>query len=141
MPFTAFTYGDPAVSPATLNIGGSGGTGGFVFMNWNTGNALPVPIGTVLAGGTVGVAYSGETFVAQGGNSPYTFSLLSGGLPSGLSLNSSTGVVSGTPLSTGTSTFTIQVTDSASHTGSQTFSMTISAASGGGGGGSYTFIN
>jgi len=64
-----------------------------------------------LASGTVGVAYS-QTLTATGGMTPYTWSILSGGLPAGLTLNTSTGVISGTPTMPGTSNFTARVTDS-----------------------------
>lgn len=61
--------------------------------------------------GTVGFSYS-LTLSASGGQSPYTWSLISGALPSGLSLNPSTGVLSGVPTASGTSNFTVQATDS-----------------------------
>lgn len=50
-------------------------------------------------------------FAATGGISPYTWSLLSGRLPTGLTLNTQNGVVSGTPSKPGKYTFTILVTD------------------------------
>src|ERR1039458_1221903 len=56
---------------------------------------IPVPVAQQLKGGTIGIAYS-ETISAQGGTSPYTFALTSGSLPTGTSLNTSTGVISGT---------------------------------------------
>jgi hypothetical protein len=59
----------------------------------------------------VGVAYS-HTCPATGGTAPYTYSLLAGTLPTGLSLNAATGEISGTPTTKQTRTFTIQVTDS-----------------------------
>ncbi|HXG65578.1 MAG TPA: Ig domain-containing protein [Blastocatellia bacterium] len=65
---------------------------------------------TSLPGGTVGVSYS-ATLAATGGVAPYTWSVISGSLPAGLSLNSSTGVISGTPTSAGTANFTAQATD------------------------------
>jgi Putative Ig domain len=90
------------------------------------GPITPVPVAEQLKGGTVGAAYS-ETISAQGGTSPYTFSLLSGALPTGTSLNSSTGVISGTLSATGAFAFTIKATDSLGAFGSQNFSITIAS--------------
>jgi hypothetical protein len=66
---------------------------------------------TSLPDGQVGVAYS-ETLQASGGVTPYSWAVISGSLPAGLSLNSSTGEISGTPTAYGTSNFTVEVTDS-----------------------------
>jgi Putative Ig domain len=68
---------------------------------------------TSLPGGSVGTAYS-STLQASGGAQPYSWSITSGNLPAGLSINSGSGVISGTPSATGTSTFTVTVTDSES---------------------------
>lgn len=75
----------------------------------------PVPGITItsLSSGTANTAYS-ATLQASGGAGTLTWSVISGTLPPGLSLNSSTGVISGTPTSTGSWTFTVQVTDSGS---------------------------
>ena len=51
---------------------------------------------TSLPNGQVGVAYS-ATLTATGGTTPYAWSITSGVLPTGLSLNASTGLISGTP--------------------------------------------
>ena len=59
----------------------------------------------------MGVAYS-QTLAATGGVTPYSWAVVSGSLPAGLSLNSSTGEISGTPTAYGTSNFTVEVTDS-----------------------------
>jgi large repetitive protein len=86
----------------------------------------------LLPGATVGVAYT-TTLQASGGTTPYTWSLSSGSLPSGTSLDASTGVISGTPSSTGTSNFTIKVTDSESPavTATANLSITVSSATAG----------
>ena len=59
--------------------------------------------------GTVGVPFNSPVMTVTGGTPPYTFSVGSGTLPAGLTLNTSTGAISGTPTTTGT--FTIRVTD------------------------------
>jgi len=79
-----------------------------------TVNYSPLALSTpVPADGTVGIAYN-QTLAVTGGVPPFSFSLINGTtLPSGLSLNSSTGVISGTPaVATSGSTFKVQVVDS-----------------------------
>ena len=78
---------------------------------------------------TVGQAYS-SSVAASGGSSGYTYSINSGSLPTGLSLNSSSGVISGTPTAAGASTFAVAAV-SGSNTGvSSTYTITVSASSG-----------
>ena len=59
--------------------------------------------------GTVGVAFNSPAMTVIGGIAPYTFSVV-GTLPSGLTLNASTGAITGTPTASGT--FGVKVTDS-----------------------------
>jgi len=73
---------------------------------------LLITLGT-LPGGTVGVPYS-ATLQVSGGAGPYTWAIPLGNLPAGLTLNTTTGAVTGTPTAAGTSTFTAQVADSSS---------------------------
>ena len=74
----------------------------------------PVTITTSsLPNGTVGTAYS-ATLSASGGTTPYTWSISAGSLPAGLTLNASTGAITGTPTTAGTFSFTAKVTDSSS---------------------------
>lgn len=75
---------------------------------------------TSLPGGTVSTAYS-QTLAATG-TAPITWSIDSGSLPGGLSLNGSTGEVSGTPTTAGTFSFTVKAANSA---GSQTKALSI----------------
>jgi len=88
-------------------------------------NGSPLTITTSsLTSGVTGSFYS-KTLVASGGITPYSWSIVSGSLPAGLSLSSATGVISGTLVSAGTSTFTAQVTDAASSTATKSLSITI----------------
>lgn len=93
------------------------------------GGVPPVPLAEVLQSGTTGVAYS-ETVTSPSGVSPFTFSLLSGALPTGLSLSSG-GVISGTPSVAGTYTFTIRATDANGSTGDTPFEIIIAAPASG----------
>jgi hypothetical protein len=72
-----------------------------------------------------GVAYNQPLLVA-GGASPYTFSIISGSLPAGLTLNN--GIVSGTTSALGTFTFTVKATDSSTPPVSTTQAVTITVA-------------
>ena len=77
---------------------------------------LDIECGTCGAGkATVGTLYS-ATLAATGGTGPYTYSITQGSLPPGLTLNPSTGLISGTPTSAGVFTFTSTVTDSNKNT-------------------------
>ena len=76
--------------------------------------------------GLVGGLYA-HTFTAAGGNPPYTFAITAGALPPGLALNGATGVVGGTPVSSGTFIFTLSVTDTTPRTTSVVCSITINA--------------
>jgi len=65
------------------------------------------------------------TFRASGGTPPYRWSLSSGALPAGLSLDSTTGTISGTPSAAGTYNFTVRVTDSAQGTATKAFVLMV----------------
>ena len=69
--------------------------------------------------------------------SPLTFTIASGGLPpSGLYLNATTGLVAGTPVSNGSGTVSIKVTDADGNTAtSPVYTWNVTGAGGGGAGG------
>ncbi|NYF90957.1 beta strand repeat-containing protein [Tunturibacter empetritectus] len=92
--------------------------------------ATPLTITTsTLPSGTESTAYS-STLQASGGTPAYTWSISTGSLPAGLTLAATTGVISGTPSVTGTSSFTATVSDNGTpvQTKSVTVSITLSAA-------------
>ncbi|MCX5999364.1 MAG: Ig domain-containing protein, partial [Chloroflexi bacterium] len=89
----------------------------------------PAILTTWLSDGNVNAAYS-ETLDAAGGTMPYTWSTTPGNLPAGLSLDSATGAIAGTPTAAGTYHFTVQVTDNVGGTATANLSITISAAPG-----------
>src|SRR5208283_1929151 len=64
-----------------------------------------------LPSGTQNLTYS-AMLAASGGVTPYTWSISTGSLPPGLTLNGNTGAITGTPSGGGTSNFTVKVTDS-----------------------------
>ena len=67
------------------------------------------------------------TMTATGGTAPYMWSVISGALPDGLTLHSSTGVIDGTPTTPGDFTETIQVTDANGITATITCSQSVTA--------------
>jgi len=103
----------------------------FIVQLSGSGTSDPPPTITTssLSSGTQGSAYN-ATLSATGGTTPYTWSLPSGSLPAGLSLSSS-GVISGTPIATGTSSFTVQVTDARSQSATASLSIRIDSSTSG----------
>jgi large repetitive protein len=79
-----------------------------------------------LVDGEAGVSYS-QKLEASGGNGSFTWSISGGILPKGLSLDSSTGIISGIPETPGGTSFSVQVTDG-SNTTTQGYSLIIQNA-------------
>lgn len=77
-----------------------------------------------LPDGNVGAPYSAFV-VATGGVAPYTFAVTLGFLPAGLSLNQSTGEISGTPTTVSSSGVEITVTDTCTSSAPRFFSTTV----------------
>jgi hypothetical protein len=76
----------------TACLGGGGGSGSVSITATATTTAQSLTVGTAMA--------SFSPLTPSGGATPYTYSVTSGTLPAGLSLNASTGAVTGTPSTT-----------------------------------------
>jgi len=132
--------GTTAQRPASATIGSLriNSTTGYleIFYNnaWNSlTNLLSIPSWTT-ASGSLGTLYDAErsskTFTVLATDSDLsatlTYSVVSGSLPTGMSINSSTGVISGTATSVGTDTtysFTLRVTNNSNVTADRAFSI------------------
>src|SRR5881394_2834635 len=66
------------------------------------------------------------TILVSGGSALYSWSIVAGSLPTGLTLNSATGQITGTPNQSGTFPFTAQVKDSLNATATTNLSIAIS---------------
>jgi hypothetical protein len=118
-----------AVSAGSTTI--SAGLGGVTNGTTLTVQAAPLTLTTAsLTNGVLSASYS-ATLTASGGTLPYTWSIASGSLPAGLTLNAGSGVISGIPTVAGTLSFTAQVSDSSSpvQTATKSLSLTISSLS------------
>ena len=86
---------------------------------------------TVATASQLPLAYPQEpyqtTLRAANGSMPYTWSIIAGSLPDGLTLDTATGLISGTPSTVGTSHFTVQVTDAAMNSASQAMDLSVAA--------------
>ncbi|PLP99496.1 autotransporter domain-containing protein [Cupriavidus pauculus] len=101
---------------ATDSTGGAGPYVGSQAYSLTVGAATLTLTPSVLPAPTISTAYN-STFSASGGIAPYAFSLISGALPPGMTLNSATGTLAGTPTALGTYAFTVRATDSSTGTG------------------------
>ncbi len=91
-------------------------------------NVGPVITTTALAGAAVGQGYS-QSVTAKSINAPVTYSLVSGTLPAGLSLNVNSGLISGTPTTAGTNSLVVRAQDAAGKFTTAPLSITVAASS------------
>ena len=121
--------GTPTTAGASsFTIRATDGSGAFGARAYSVTTSAAVTVNpATLPNGTVGVVYT-QTVTASGGSGSYTFGVSAGSLPTGLSLNASTGAITGTPSGVGASSFTITATDGNGATGSRAYTVTINAA-------------
>lgn len=84
---------------------------------------------STLPPGVLGAPYS-QSVTASGGTAPYLYTIVSGALPTGLSLNPANGLISGTPQQTGLFNFTIRATDAGGCIGQRPYTLTVLPVSG-----------
>ena len=109
----------PGTSTINLSATNAGGTGNST-LTLTVNTTAPVITSATTASGTVGTAFSYQITAT---NSPTSFGAT--GLPAGLSVNSGTGLISGTPTAPGTSTINLSATN-AGGTGNSTLTLTVS---------------
>jgi hypothetical protein len=88
----------------------------------------PLQLSLVAGSVFVGLAVSGCSLAGSGGTPAYAYSIISGSLPTGLSLNTSTGAITGTPSTQGVVSFVAQITDAGSNTYARAFSINVRSA-------------
>jgi subtilase family serine protease len=136
--FDVTTGSDGTCSPAylcTAEVGYDGPTG------WGTPDGTAAFTSGTTTGNTVTVTNPGSQTATVGtaaslqikasdSASGQTLTYSATGLPAGLSISSSTGLISGTPTTAGTSSVTVTATDTTGASGSATFTWTVSSSSG-----------
>ncbi|HAM45120.1 MAG TPA: hypothetical protein DCM67_08905, partial [Propionibacteriaceae bacterium] len=124
---TATKVGDVTVYLMVTDSEGLTSTKSFTVRVYPAAEQPPAPEITTsaLPAGVVDDSYS-ATLAADSGRAPFTWSAT--GLPTGLSVNAATGVISGTPTATGTASVQLTVTDKNGKTDTATISLTIGGA-------------
>jgi hypothetical protein len=93
-------------------------------LNLTVSSALQI-LTAALPTGYIGIVYSDTLTAAAGSGTGYKWSVSAGSLPSGFTLGSATGILTGKSTVASSSTFTVKVTDSLSHTATAAFTLKI----------------
>ena len=88
-----------------------------------TAEAIDIDPAT-LPDGVAALPYN-QTLSATGGTAPYTFAVTAGALPAGLTLNGTSGAITGTPTALASATFTITATDALGFTGTRDYTLEV----------------
>jgi len=125
-----------ATSSVTVTVTDTTGAKGTAAFTWtvsttSTGNTVTVT-NPGNQTGTVGTAASLQVHATDSATGQ-TLTYTAAGLPAGLSISSSTGLISGTPTTAGTSSVTVTVTDGTGAKGTAAFTWTVSTGSSGSG--------
>jgi Malectin domain/Putative Ig domain len=130
-PFTATASSTGTITIQFVTVKDNAQVNGIEIYPSSTGNTVTVT-GPGNQTSTVGTAASLQIHASDSA-SGQTLTYTATGLPAGLSINSSSGLISGTPTTAGTSTVTVTATDTTGASGSATFTWTVSSGSGSGG--------
>ena len=117
---TAYTFTVAAVNAAGTGAPSARSTAA-------TPNASPTLTFAAPPAGEVSAPYS-QQLTVNDGTSPFTWSISSGTLPAGLTLGSTTGLLSGTPTAAGSSTFTVRVLDASGQAATRSVTLVVAAA-------------
>ena len=123
---TPTTAGTSSVTVTATDTTGASGSASFTWTIGSSNNTVTVT-NPGSQTGTVGTAASLQ-ISASDSASGQTLTYSASGLPAGLSINSSSGLISGTPTTAGTSSVTVTATDTTGASGSAAFTWTISGA-------------
>jgi hypothetical protein len=121
------TAGSSSVTVSASDSTGASGSTTFTWTVANSGNTVTVT-NPGNQSSTVGKAVSLQIQATDSGGASLTYSAT--GLPAGLSISSTSGLISGTPTTAGSSSATVTATDTTGATGSATFKWTVAGAGG-----------